>query len=392
MTTAMTTQTTTKTHIMILGSGFGALTAVREIRKAKMNARITVVSPNNHLTYLPSLIWMPSGLRTATDIDVDLTKFFAREEVDWLKGRVVNVREAGRTVDVETEVETIAVTNDVLIIATGGRYLKKLPGLAEHAIIPCEGAIKGQLIHDRIRDMEGGTIAMGFGTNPKEPQAVRGGPMFEFLFGIDTMLRQQGRRDKFRLVFFNGSDRPGQRLGPKAVDGLLKEMWKRDILVHIGAKPLRIEADKVVTEREEIPADLVLFMSGLTGPLWLDNSELPRSSGGFIQADEKCRVVGWPRTYVVGDTGSYPGPEWLAKQAHQADLQAEAAVANIADELAGREPCHNFKAELVCIVDSVNKGILVFRNHKMALTLPKSRLFHWAKRFFERHYLKAYRN
>ncbi|SFJ19612.1 NAD(P)/FAD-dependent oxidoreductase [Celeribacter neptunius] len=379
------------THIMILGSGFGALTAVREIRKARMNAKITVISPNNHLTYLPSLIWMPAGIRTAADIDVDLSKFFAREQVTWHEGRVVNVRDEGRVVDVEGESGTEALSNDVLIIATGGRYLKKLPGLAEHAIIPCEGAAKGQLIHDRIRDMEGGTIALGFGTNPKETQAVRGGPMFEFLFGIDTLLRQQGRRDKFKLVFFNGAERPGQRLGPKAVDGLLKEMRKRDVSIHIGAKPIRIEADKVVTEREEIPADLVLFMSGLTGPLWLDNTELPRSPGGFIQADAQCRVVGWPKTYVVGDTGSYPGPDWLAKQAHQADLQAEAAVANIRDELAGKAPSHEFKAELVCIVDSVNKGILVFRNHRISLTLPNCRLFHWMKRAFERHYLREYR-
>jgi sulfide:quinone oxidoreductase len=376
------------THIMILGSGFGALTAVREIRKAKMDAQITVVSPNTHLTYLPSLIWMPSGIRTAKDIDVDLSRFFARERVDWHEGRVVSVFDNGRTV----ETDTGTLTNDHLIIATGGRYLKKLPGLAEHAIIPCEGAINGQIIHDRIRDMAGGTIALGFGTNPKEPQAVRGGPMFEFLFGIDTMLRQQGRRDRFKLVFFNGSDRPGQRLGDRAVEGLLNEMRKRDVSIHIGAKPMRIEADKVVTEREEIPADLVLFMSGLTGPTWLDNTDLPRSEGGFIQADEKCRVLGWPDTYVVGDAGSYPGPSWLAKQAHQADLQAVAAVANIGDVLAGREASHTFKAELVCIVDSVNKGILVFRNEKRAITLPSCRLFHWAKRYFEWHYLRAYRH
>ncbi|EKE73234.1 MULTISPECIES: FAD-dependent oxidoreductase [Roseobacteraceae] len=375
------------THIMILGSGFGALTAVREIRKAKIDARITVVSPNPHLTYLPSLIWMPSGIRTAKDIDVDLSRFFVRERVDWHEGRVVSVSDNGRRV----ETDTGTLTNDHLIIATGGRYLKKLPGLAEHAIIPCEGAINGQIIHDRIRDMAGGTIALGFGTNPKEPQAVRGGPMFEFLFGIDTMLRQQGRRDRFKLVFFNGSDRPGQRLGDRAVEGLLNEMRKRDVSIHIGAKPIRIEADKVVTEREEILADLVLFMSGLTGPTWLDNTDLPRSEGGFIQADEKCRVVGWPDTYVVGDTGSYPGPSWLAKQAHQADLQAEAAVANIGDVLAGREASHDFKAELVCIVDSVNKGILVFRNEKRAITLPSCRVFHWAKRYFEWHYLRAYR-
>ncbi|MCB1359484.1 MAG: FAD-dependent oxidoreductase [Maritimibacter sp.] len=378
------------THIMILGSGFGALTAVREIRKKKLAADITVVSPTNHLTYLPSLIWMPSGIRKASDIDVDLSRFFARERVTWHQGKVAAVRDGGRTV--ETEAGAV-LTNDYLVIATGGRYLKKLPGLAEHALIPCEGVAMGQRIHDRIAGMAGGTIALGFGTNPKEPQAVRGGPMFEFLFGIDTMLRRQGRRDKFKLVFFNGAERPGQRLGEKSVDRLLGEMKKRDIDVRIGAKPTQMAADKVVTEREEIATDLILFMPGLTGPLWLDNTELPRSEGGFVKADAKCRVVGegWAGTYVVGDTGSYPGPDWLAKQAHQADLQAEAAVANIADEMAGRAPAHDFKSELVCIVDTVDKGILVYRNEKRSVILPQMRAAHWAKRYFEGHYLRAYR-
>ena len=208
------------THIMILGSGFGALTAVREIRKSKVNAQITVVSPGNHLTYLPSLIWMPAGLRNAKDIDVDLEKFFARENVVWHEGSVVNVSEGGRKV--ETDRETL--TNDFLIIATGGRYIQKLPGIKEHASIPCQGPDFGQKIHDRINAMDGGTIAVGFGTNPKEPKAVRGGPMFEFLFGIETMLRRQGRRDKFNMVFFNGAEKPGIRLGEKAVVGLLKHM------------------------------------------------------------------------------------------------------------------------------------------------------------------------
>ncbi|MGV6804977.1 MAG: NAD(P)/FAD-dependent oxidoreductase [Ruegeria sp.] len=377
-------------HIMILGSGFAALTAVRQIRKARLDAKITLVSPNRHLTYLPSLIWMPSGIRKGADLDVDLEQFLARKNVDWHQGRVASVRDGGRTV--ETEAGEV-LTNDFLIVATGGRYLKKLPGLAENGIIPCEGVAMAQAIHDRIASMQGGTIAMGFGTNPKETQAVRGGPMFEFLFGIDTMLRKAGRRDAFKLVFFNGADRPGKRLGEKAVDKLLEEMARRDIDVHIGAKPTRIDADKVVTEREEIPADLVLFMPGLTGPAWLDNTDLPRSSGGFIQADSKCRVVGddWTGCYVAGDAGSYPGPDWMAKQAHQADLQAKAAVANIADEMAGRAPSHDFKAELVCIVDSLNKGILVFRDHSRSFLLPAMRPAHWAKRIYESLYLRPYR-
>ncbi len=375
------------THIIILGSGFGALTAVKQIRKSGVEAQITVVSPNNHLTYLPSLIWVPSGLRNSADIDVNLEKFFARERVVWHQGSVISVSDSGRTI----ETDTGTLTSDFLIIATGGRYIQKLPGIKEHAIIPCQGPDFGQQIHDRINAMEGGTIAVGFGTNPKEPKAVRGGPMFEFLFNIETMLRKQGRRDKFNLVFFNGSEKPGIRLGEKAVKGLLAQMKKRGIATHLGAKPIRIEADKVVTEREEIPADLVLMMPGLTGPLWLDNTALPRSSGGFVQGDEKCRVVGWEQTYVVGDTGSFPGPEWLAKQAHQADLQAEAAVANILGEINGEAPSHDFKAELICIVDTLDTGIVVYRSEKRSFFLPTSKLGHWAKRIFEGMYLRAYR-
>ncbi len=376
------------THILVLGSGFGALTAVREIRKSRIDAQITVLSPDNHLTYLPSLIWMPSGLRNGADIDVNLEKFFARENVVWHQGRVASVVDGGRKVVTEAGEE---ISNDYLIIATGSRFIKKLPGLVEHAIIPCTGPDAGQLIHDRINAMEGGTIAFGFGTNPKEPGAVRGGPMFEFLFGVETLLRRQGRRDKFNLVFFNGAEKPGIRLGEKAVKGLLAQMAKRGIKTHLGAKPKQITADKVVTEREEIPADLVLFMPGMTGPEWLDNTELPRSEGGFIKADAMCRVEGWERTFVVGDTGSYPGPQWLAKQAHQADLQAEAAVANIVADLKGQPMNHSFKVELICIVDTIDKGILVYRKGNMTLFLPPMKLMHWAKRMFERHYLRAYR-
>ncbi|NOR63202.1 MAG: NAD(P)/FAD-dependent oxidoreductase, partial [Rhodobacteraceae bacterium] len=219
------------THIIILGSGFGALTAVKQIRKSGVDAQITVVSPNNHLTYLPSLIWMPSGLRNSADIDVDLEKFFARNSVIWHQGSVVNVSDSGRTV----ETDNGTLTNDYLIIATGGRYIQKLPGIKEHALIPCQGPEFGAQIHDRINAMDGGTIAVGFGTNPKEPKAVRGGPMFEFLFNIETMLRKQGRRDKFNLVFFNGSEKPGIRLGEKAVKGLLAQMKKRGIATHLGA-------------------------------------------------------------------------------------------------------------------------------------------------------------
>lgn len=370
------------THIVVLGSGFAAVATVRELRKNNVKADITVVSPSQELVYLPSLIWLPSKLRSGKDLRQPLNNFFKKHKVQWHQSRVTSVSADGRTVMTDQG----EVHNDYLVIATGGRYLRKLPGI-EHAFIPCEGIEPVEAICQRLDSMDSGTIALGFTANPKEPGAVRGGPMFEFLFGLDTLLRQQGRRDKFNLVFFHPKQKPGLRLGEAAVSKLLARMKKQGIITLLGHKPVRFEADKVITEGEEIPADLILFMPGLTGPAWLDDTQLPRSEGGFIAANEYCQAKGMQRVYVAGDIGSYPGPSWMAKQAHQADLQAVAVAKNIADELQSRTPNTPFVSELACIIDSVDSGVLVYRRGERNIVLPQWRILHWAKKRFEKQYL-----
>ena len=54
---------------------------------------------------------------------------------------------------------------------------------------------------------------------------------------------------------------------------------------------MRFEANKVLTEAGDLEADLILFMPGMTGQAWFDNTDLPRSPAGFIQADSQCRVL-----------------------------------------------------------------------------------------------------
>jgi sulfide:quinone oxidoreductase len=215
--------------------------------------------------------------------------------------------------------------------------------------------------------------------------------MFEFLFGIDAQLRREGRRDKFEIVFFNPSKEPGNRLGANAVAHLLQQMHKCSIKTHLGHKMQRFDADRVVTEGGEFKADLILFMPGLTGNLWFDQTTLARSPGGMLKADAHCRVEGAQHVYVVGDSGSFPGPDWMPKQAHMADLQAAAAAQNVLAGLRGEIPMATFKVELICIIDALDYGTLVFRNASRQFMLPPSRLFHWAKRWFEANYLKAYR-
>jgi sulfide:quinone oxidoreductase len=373
-------------HIVVLGSGFGALSTLRALRRQDRQTRITLVAPRAELHYLPGIIWIPSGLRRREDLVLPLDKFLRRLNVDFHAGEVTGLSADARTVHTSTG----ELANDALVIATGGRFLKKLPGI-EHAITPCEGVAAAERIRDRLQALNGGTIALGFAGNPNEPTAVRGGPMFEFLFGIDQLLRRQGRRERFKLVFFNPSTEPGNRLGPQAVQHLLGEMARRGITTHLGHKLKRFEADKVVTEGGEFAADLILFMPGMTGNSWFDQTTLPRSPGGLLQADAQCRVPGMARVYVVGDSGSFPGPDWMPKQAHMADLQAAAAATNLLGDLQGRSVNAGFKVELICIVDALDKGSLVLRTPTRNLLLPSMRVLHWAKRLFEWQYLRAYR-
>ena len=112
-------------RLLVLGSGFGALTAARELRRRAPGASITLVSPRPEFVYLPSLIWVPAGLRRGQDLTLPLQGFLARHRLEHMPASVTGLAEGGRTVLTDQG----ALPNDGLIIATGGRFLKKMPGI-----------------------------------------------------------------------------------------------------------------------------------------------------------------------------------------------------------------------------------------------------------------------
>jgi len=133
-----------------------------------------------------------------------------------------------------------------------------------------------------------------------------------------------------------------------------------------------------------------VFMRGLTGAPWPEATPLPRSAGGLVRADACCRVEGMKRVYVIGDGGSFPGPDWAPKRAHNADLQAEAAARNLAGEFAGKPPEHRPKMELMAVLDMQDKAMLIQRRGETTRVLPTFVGFHFAKRLFAWNYVRRY--
>src|SRR5690554_4773836 len=162
-------------RVTVIGSGFAALTAVRQLRRADTRLGIDVISPRPQLIYYPGTIWIPTGKRRPEDLVVPLERFFRRMRVDHHAANATGLSDDGRRVYTASG----EIANDGLIIACGGQFLKKLPGI-EHSILPCGGPQEIERLRDRLQAMESGSIAFGFAGNPKEPSAMRGGPVFEF--------------------------------------------------------------------------------------------------------------------------------------------------------------------------------------------------------------------
>src|SRR3989338_3917106 len=159
-------------RITIIGAGFAALSAARKLRQLDAGAEITLIAPK------------------ADDLRIPLDRFMRDYRIRFVAGEATELENGGRTVLTNNG----KVVNDGLIIACGGRFIKKLPGI-EHAILPCEGIAAAEKLRERVAALEQGNIALGFSGNPNEPTAIRGGPIFEFLFGLDTQLRR-GKRPR----------------------------------------------------------------------------------------------------------------------------------------------------------------------------------------------------
>jgi hypothetical protein len=204
-------------HITVIGGGFAALTAARCLRQHDSAAKITLLAPQPALTYLPSLIWLPSGKRKPEDLVVPLEKFFREQRIASSPARQPgSARTAGKW-----RPAPAPVANDGLVIACGGRFIKKLPGI-EHAILPCEGIAPVERLREKVAALQSGTIALGFAGNPNEPVAMRGGPVFEFALRprYPAAPRRAPRQDPAGVLQPHAQARqPPRRKGRAAPDG-----------------------------------------------------------------------------------------------------------------------------------------------------------------------------
>jgi sulfide:quinone oxidoreductase len=373
--------------VLILGGGIGGVAAAIAFRK--QGFEVELVSERDYLFIYPLAIWIPVGSMQFKNVSMPLSKLARKHGFSLTIDKVAALD--GERKNITLEKAGVRNSPALVVIALGASKMNH-EGIG-HTCSICGKPEESLLLKEKIEALitrGSGKIAFGFGGNPKDSSAVRGGPGFELLFNLHHHLKKLGIRDRFEITFFAPMAEPGARMGKKALSAMATMFKDKNINTRFGKKISRFEGDGVVFEdQSKLQSDLCMFIPAGEGHEIIRKSNLPQNNAGFIRIDDYCRIEGVPGWYAVGDSAALEGPEWKAKQGHVAELMANNAAGNAAIEHLGRQnTLKGYQAHLnvLCVMDMGDGAGFVYKNSLREVFIPLPVVGHWLKKSWGHYY------
>jgi len=366
--------------VLVLGGGFAGVEVAIYLRKHDLD--VTLVSDRDYFYIYPTSIWIPTGEVTREDVSVPLDKLAMKHGFQLIIDPVTKLEASEKKVTLESG---RVLDNFAYIVVALGQDKLQHKGL-EHTLSICGKPEEATALYEKLDSLilkDNGKIAMGFGGNPKDTSAVRGGPAFEVLFNVDTYLKKKGVRDNFELTFFAPMEKPGQKMGDKALVMMDKMFKMTNINKQVGVKITAFTEEGVEFEDgTKLESNLTMFISAGTGHSITANSGLPLSEAGFVLTNEYNEIEGFDGIYAIGDSASLMGPEWRAKQGHVAEVMAKNVAYNIFNHMQRIDSKHSYMEHLniLCVMDTGNGAAFVYRDNKGGKMIPMPIVGHWMKK------------
>jgi len=368
--------------VLVLGGGFAGVETAIFLKKAGENLDVTLVSDRDYFYIYPTSIWIPTGETTKEKISVPLAQLGKKHDFEVIVDAVSSIEAKNKKVTLDSG--RVLDDFEYIVIAIGQDKIQ--PKGVENTLSICgkpEEAVELNKRLEALVEKGSGTIAMGFGGNPKDSSAVRGGPAFEVLFNVHNMLKKKGLRDKFNLVFFAPMEKPGQKMGEKALVMMDKMFGMTNISKKVGSKITSFEADGINFEDgEKIESDLTMFISAGKGHSVLEASDLPLSDAGFVVTNEYNEIEGFDNVFAIGDSASLMGPAWRAKQGHVAEVMARNVAKHIFNHSQKIVSKHSYLEHLniLCVMDTGDGAAFVYRDDNGGKMIPMPFVGHWMKK------------
>lgn len=392
-------------RIVIVGSNFAGYTAALELKKhLKDEAEIVVISKSPDFVFMPSLIWLPFGLRRREDVTFKLAPIYADRGVRFIQAAVTELDLKGRQV-VYSEG---SLEYDYLVLATGPvNNWEAVQGLGPYgghtqSIFGLDDAERAGQAFEAFLDNPGPVVIGG----------VQGascfGAAYEFLFNFAYQMKRRGLKDKVEVTYLTAEPFLAHfGIGGFGNGTAMTEFFFK----HEGISAVTNAAVKQVRPGEIELADgrVLPFSYAMLAPSFL-GARCVREAGeisnpaGFVNVLDTYQTAAYPEVYAAGVAvavaapGQTQVPCGVPKTGYLSEEMAKVVVHNIVADMHGAPKVGLAPGAIdaKCILDAGNNGIIMLADHFLeprehAWLIPGPEA-HWAKLAFEKYFLTTRRH
>jgi NADH dehydrogenase len=295
-------------HVVIVGGGFGGLTAAQSLASAPV--RVTLLDRTNHHTFQPLLYQVAMAGLSPSEIAQPIRAI--------LRGQPNVTVLMGEASSIDLEARTVLLTDgdslswDFLVIACGVEtsyfghddWASAAPGLKSlgDAIDIRERVLGAFERAEREASRERREELLGF-------VVVGGGPTGVELAGALAELAKFVLDRDFRRIdpsaakvhLLEGGPRLLPSFPPDLSESAVAQLHELGVVVRTGATVTSIEPNCVLLGDERIACSIVLWAAGVRAVRLTNTLGVSLDKMGRVMVDKDLTVPGQPRAFVIGD-------------------------------------------------------------------------------------------
>jgi sulfide:quinone oxidoreductase len=394
---------TTAQRVVVIGSSFAGMTAALELRKKlDSTAEIVVLDPRAKFTFIPSLIWVPFGGRTAEDVTFDLAPMYQRKGIRFINEAAGEIDTDGKTV---TTASGQILNYERLVVATGPRLaFDKVPGLG-----PDTGFTQSVCNLDHALGARDAWTEFLKNPGPVVVGTAQGGSCFgasyEFALNLRHQIGKAGLEKVAPVTFVTAEPFLGH-FGLGGVGDSGKQVERFFDRLGIEGLPNTVIKEARDGEMELESGRVLPFAYSMIVPPFTGVDVVTSTPGlgnpmGFVPVTDEFRHPDLADVYSAGvaiaiaPPGKTAVPAGVPKTGQMSDAMAKVVATNIAADLgtSARKSLPLKELSAVCMLDAGNNGVIFKATNVLGADEDKKARVtagphaHVAKLAFERFYL-----
>ena len=330
-------------RVVIVGGGFGGLTAAKRLRRA--NVDVTLIDRTNHHLFQPLLYQLATGILSEGDIAPPLRDVLRdQRNAEVVFGEVVAIDLVTRRVSVRTLDQRSEITYDSLIVATGAsqsyfghpEFAHDAPGMKTiDDALELRGRILGAFeMAERESDPVARRRFLTFVVVGAGPTGVElAGQLVEL--ARHTLRRNFRRIDpaEARIVLLDAAPTVLGAFPESLRERAMRDLRSIGVEIHLGAAVTHVDRRGLNTTASDvsirrIEAATKIWAAGVQasplGRLVANSSGVELDRSGRVKVEDDCSLAGHPEVFVIGDLmnlRALPGVSQVAIQSgrHAAD-------------------------------------------------------------------------